>query len=334
MPKDLLPEDVLHSLEKQKLAPFYLFYGIGEFRLEKVLDKIRNDFIPESARDLNLGIYYGGEADPTEIINRAQTFPFMAQNRLIIVRRIEAFRADQLEMFLPYLDNPSPSTCLIFIASKTDFKKKFFKNCRSSGLAVHFAELKESQIVPWIKRAAKEIGLSIDGQAATYLQQIVGISLRDLYAELVKLQIRYGDTKVSVDHVKELAIHSRIYSIFELMSAISVKNPGEALSVLNQFLEEEDKVAAPLRIIGMLNRQLRLLWRAKMVLDGGGTTREVAEQLHMPPFFASHLVKQSSQWSVEDFHQGLSLLYEADGQLKSGSRAKPVLENLVLTLCR
>ena len=126
MPADLWPEDILKSLEKGDLAPFYLFYGPGEFRLERVLEKIRRDFIPESARDFNLEICYGGEMDPYEIINRAQTSPFMAKNRLLIIRRTEAYTTNQLDIFLPYLENPVLSTCLIFIASKTDFKKKFY----------------------------------------------------------------------------------------------------------------------------------------------------------------------------------------------------------------
>ena len=46
MARELEPEDVLKSLEKGQLAPFYLFYGPGEFRLEKVLDKIREQRQP------------------------------------------------------------------------------------------------------------------------------------------------------------------------------------------------------------------------------------------------------------------------------------------------
>jgi DNA polymerase-3 subunit delta len=334
MARDLLPEDILKSLEKGSLAPFYLFFGPGEFRLEKVVDTIRNNFIPEETRDFNLEICYGGEVDSGKIIQWAQTLPFMARNRLIIVRKTEAFTTDQLETFLVYLENPSPSTCLIFISSKTDFKKRFFKKIRSSGLTVFFAELKDNQIVPWILRTAKELGMKIDGQACTYLHQTVGNSLRDLYAELIKLQLRHGDKKVTADHVKELAIHSRVYSIFELMDAVSSKNISGSLSVLNRFLEEEDKLGAPLRIIGMLNRQTRILWRVKSILDKGGRAREVSEKLNMPSFFVGNLLKQARQWSFEDFSRALTLLYQADGLLKTGSRPKPVLENLILTLCR
>ena len=241
MARELEPEEVLKSLEKGQLAPFYLFYGPGEFRLEKVLDKIRETFIPEAARALNLEIFYGGESNSAEIFNRAQSLPFLARNRLIIVRRTENFKANDLETFLRYLEKPSESTCLIFVAAAADFRKKFYKRIQSLGRAVNFKPLRENQVMPWIKRMAGEIGLTIDGQACVYLQQVVGNNLRDLHEELEKLRIRYGEIQVGVDDVKEMVIHSRVYTIFELMNMVSVKKPAEALGVLNRFLEEEDK---------------------------------------------------------------------------------------------
>ena len=334
MAADLLPEDVLKSLEKGQLDPFYLFYGPSEFRLEKVLDNIREVFIPESARDLNLEIFYGEKnTNPAKIINHALSLPFMAKNRLIIVRRTEDFNIDQLECFLPYFEKPAESTCLIFVSSKTDFRKNFFKKIRSLGQAVNFKKFKEGQVVPWIKRAAQELGLKIDTQASYYLHQIVGNRLRDLHAELEKLHLSYGKMTVSIKQVKELAIHSRIYTIFELMNAVSVKNCAKSLSVLTRFLQEEDKREAPLRVIGMLNRQIRLLWYTKSILSKGGGVKDVAKKLGSARFSAGDFVKQSKHWSVEELERGLNLLYRAEGLLKSGSRPILVVENLILSLC-
>jgi DNA polymerase III delta subunit len=41
MTKDILQEDVLKSLQKGRLGPLYLFYGPGEFQMEKLLDRIK-----------------------------------------------------------------------------------------------------------------------------------------------------------------------------------------------------------------------------------------------------------------------------------------------------
>jgi DNA polymerase-3 subunit delta len=334
MARDSSPEDVLKSLEKGQLAPFYLFYGPEEFRLEKVLDRIRNDFITASARDFNQEILYGGEkTDPAEIISRARSLPFLTGSRLIIVRRTENFSTGELETFLPYLEKPADTTCLIFIASKTDFRKSFYKRIKERGRGVNFTKLRESQVVPWIRGTARELGLRIDGQASAYLHQIVGNNLRDLYGELEKLRLRYEEEMVGVEEVKGLAIHSRVYTIFELMNKVSEKNCPDSLAVLNRFLEEEDKKDAPLRILGMLNRQIRIMWQTKSILSKGGQIREVAKKLGLPDFSARDFAKHTQCWSIEELERGLHLLYETDGLLKSGSRPKPVLENLVFTLC-
>jgi DNA polymerase-3 subunit delta len=330
--RDLSPETVLAQLDKGKLFPFYLFYGSSEFQIEMVLTRVREAFIPEEARDLNLRIYYGDDADPADIIDTARSLPFLSPNRLIIVRRIEDFSAAVLESFIPYIDKPVDSTCLVFVASRPDFKRKFYRRIRELGRAVNFGKMSEGRIVPWIKKVAKDLGLNIDGQACAYLQQIVGNRLSDLHSELEKLSLRYGKTPVGIDEVKELAIYSRIYTIFEVMDEVSFKRLGKSLSVLNRFMEEEGKDGA-LRVIGMLNRQIRLLWEAKSVIKAGGQTPDVARKVRLPISLARRIADQSKHWSTDDLECAFHLLYQADGLLKSGGQGRLVLENLVLSLC-
>lgn len=291
MAGDLRPEDVTQALEKGKLAPFYLFYGPNEFIIERVLSRIKNNYIPENSRDLNMEICYGGETDPSDVVDRAQTLPFLASNRLIILRRTDAYKADQLNQFIPYLENPVDSTCLIFLSSKTNFKNKFYKKIRSFRLAVNFLELRNNQVVPWIMNTAREIGLSINRQGCVFLQELTGNRLRDIYSELQKLKLSYGEKQVGEKEVRELAINSRMYTIFELMDAFSVKNIPGMLSVLKRFLEEEDKRSAPLQIIGMLNRQIVLLWKVKVLNSKNANINEIASKLGIAPFFRQESFK-------------------------------------------
>ena len=332
MPGDLQPEYILEKLEKGELSPCYLFYGESELRVEKVLSRIRETFIPETARDFNLHIFYGDKTEPAVITDTARSFPFMSQNRLIIVRRTESFSAAALESFIPYIENPVDSTCLIFVSSNPNFKKKFYRRMRDSGHSVRFRELSEGQVIPWIKREAKRMGLEIEDQACAYLQQIIGARLADLQAELEKMHLRYGNMPIGLEEVKAVAIFSRTYTIFELMDAISFKQRAESLSVLNRFLEEEDR-EGPLRVLGMLNRQVRMLWHAKSLSGGGGRSSDVSRKLRLPPFLASRLLQQSKCWNVDDFPHAVHLLYQADGFLKSGTPSQLVLENVVVSLC-
>ncbi len=332
MPADLSPERILDLLKRGQLGKVYLFYGPGDFRIERILGEVRETFIPEAARDFNLQIFYGDKnTNPADIVDAARSIPFLASNRLIIVRRTENISASALEGFIPYIDKPAESTCLIFVSSKTDFKKKFYKKIRSTGGAVNFKQLYDRQVLPWINRMAEDLGLAITDEACSYLQGIVGNRLRDLSSELEKLYLRHGKRTVGVEEIKGLAIYSRIYTIFELMDQISLRRRSESMSILSRYMEEEGSDAA-FRIIGMLNRQIRLIIQAKSLSEQGGRTPDVTKKLRVPPFLANKILQQSKHWSMENLENALYLLYQADGHLKSGSQQRLILENLVLSL--
>ncbi|MBU0732596.1 MAG: DNA polymerase III subunit delta [Proteobacteria bacterium] len=332
MPADLSPERVLDLLKRNRLGKVYLFYGPGEFRIEKVLNRIRETFIPEEVRDFNLQIFYGGSnTNPADITDAARSFPFMSSNRLIIVRRTEDFPGSALESFLPYIAKPVETTCLIFVSSKADFRREFYKKIRSIAGAVNFKQLNDRQVIPWIKRVAEELGLSVTDQACAYLQAIVGNRLRDLYSEIEKLYLRHGTRTIGAEEIKELAIYSRIYTIFELMDEISFRRRAESMSILHRHLEEEGRDAA-FSIIGMLTRQIRLIIQAKSIAEKGGQAHDLTRSFQVPPFVANKVLQQSRHWSMDDLEHALDLLYRADGHLKSGSQANLILENLVLSL--
>lgn len=331
MSSELSPEQVLKHLEKGRLAPVYLFYGPDEFRQEKVLSQIRKRFIPENARDFNLKIFYGDTAEPATIMDSARSLPFLGSNRLIIVRRVESMPASSLENFLPYLDAPVETSCLIFLSGKADFRLGFYKRLRQMGSTVNFRNLYENQVVPWIKTMAKEMGLSIQEKACVFLHGLVGNQLRTLHEELEKLHLRHGDKSIGIEEIQDLAIYSRTFTIFELMEEISLRRRARSLSILDRYLEEEGR-DAPFQIIGMLNRQIRLLFRAQAIVRAGGGSSDVQKRLKVQRFLADKLVKQSRTWSSKELEQALYLLYKADGFLKSGSQTRPVLENLVLSL--
>ncbi len=331
MSRDTSPEHVLRQLAKGKLSPVYLFYGTGEFRLEKVLNRIRNNFIPESARDLNLQVFYGDKDSPADIIDEARSLPFLSENRLIIVRRLENFSAQTLKTFIPYIEQPVESTCLIFVSEKPKLQGKFYTKLGDMGAAINFQELRDNQIVPWLLKTAKDMGFTMAPQACDYLKQIVGKHLRDLHSEMEKLYLCYGEANVGVEEVRELAVRSRAYTIFELIDEISSRRRAESIAILNRFMDEEKDGA--LRVIGMLNRQVRLLWQAVSIIRKGGKSADVASSLRLMPFLAKKVVAQSKNWSEDDLEQALHLLYKADGHLKSGLRGRLIIENLVLSLC-
>ncbi len=335
MAGDLQPEEVLSQLKKGRLSPYYLFYGESLFRLEKALNRIRDDFIPEGSKDFNLQVFYGDEIKNNlgELIDTARSFPFMADNRLIILRRTDDISAAGLEGLIPYLEDPLETTCLIFVSQKPDFRKRFYKKIKEKGRAVPFKDLYDNQVVPWIMSTAKEMGLQLDKDACVYLQQVTGNRLEDLQSELEKIFVCYGGSVVRQEDVRKLAIYSRSYTIFELMDHISYKRAGDAVSVLGRFIEAEGKDSA-LGILGMFLRQVRILSQGRLFLERGGRPADLAKELKLHPFAAKRLEPQLKKWRTEELDHAFDLLYDADGLVKSGSEGRLVLENVIMSICR
>lgn len=332
MAAELSYEHVVKHVETGRLEPFYLFYGSGEFLREAVLSRIRDSCVDDATRDLNLRVFYGDRDGAGKILDYARTLPFMAFRRFAIVRRAGDLKGDSLDGLIPYLEDPSPTSCVIFVASSADFRKPFFKIMRDSGRAVHFRNPHESKIPAWIQKKARELGFEMDPDACGCLVEMVGIELMDLNSEIEKLALSHPGGHVGIEDVRKSAASSRSYTIFEVTDAVSSRRLDLALPLLRRFLEEEGRDGV-LRLLGMISSQVGLLWRCKRVVQSGGGARETAGTLGVHPYVAGKLVPRARLWGREELEKGVHLLYRADGRIKSGADGGQVLERLLIALC-
>jgi DNA polymerase-3 subunit delta len=333
--RESTPEHVLSALKKGALAPFYLFYGPEDFWIELTLDKIKKDFLPDTVKGFNLETMYGGETAPQEILGRAQSLPFMAAHRLLIVRGTENFGKGELDLFLPYLEHPVDSTCLIWLSSKANFTMAFYKRIRESGRAVQFKRLTERQIYAWIQERARDLEIAIDKDASAFLVQLVGTGLRDLFSELSKLSLRHPKSRIGVEEIKELTIFSRLFTVFDMVDAVSRKDAPQAMKVLGRLFETQGRDSgAALGVLSMLARQFRLLLKTKAGLKREGGTRGVTERLKpLPPFVIEKCIAQEAFWRERELEEALHHVYDADGLIKEGSKGDLIVESLIFRLC-
>jgi len=332
---NLTPENVLTFLQKGAFAPFYLFYGPEDFWLEITLDKIKKDFMPDEVKAFNVETLYGGEISAHEILSRAHLVPFMSPHRLLIVRRTENFTKDAYQQFLSYMDNPVDSSCIIWISNTTDLTGVFYKRFKELGRAVNFKKLSERQVYSWLQKRAKELELDIDKEASSFIYQIVGSSLRDLFSEVFKLSLRYPHSRIGVEQIKEMTTFSRLFTVFDLVDYVSKKDTFHAIVILNKLFEIQGRDAMTLLgLLGMLARQIRLILKAKSGLKkGGGRSGAIKRLQPLPTFVIEKYLAQERFWQEEELEKALDNIYDADGLIRAGSKGDLVLENLIFLLC-
>jgi DNA polymerase-3 subunit delta len=184
--------------------------------------------------------------------------------------------------------------------------------------------------VPISFEIAKELGATLEPDAAEELCEILNGELAGIRTELEKLTAYAGDQrKITRADVELLVISARKYEVWDLADMLAARQPAKALEFLDRLLREGE--AAP-ALLGALAWMYRKLLEAQE-LPGGTVGWQAASRLKMRPNAAELAVRQARKFPKTQLTNGLAALYEADSRLKSGgTNQRAVMEFLVSQL--
>ncbi len=125
-------EEILTNLKRKILKPVYFLCGEEPYFIDKISDYIEQNVLDESEREFNQSVLYGREIDMASIIGAAKRFPMMSEYQVVIVKEAQNLKefskgggddegdtkaAAGKNPFLAYLENPQPSTILVFVTN-------------------------------------------------------------------------------------------------------------------------------------------------------------------------------------------------------------------------
>jgi DNA polymerase-3 subunit delta len=316
-------------LAEGKGRPVYLLYGDEGYLVERARGRIVDTLLPQ-LRELNYTSYDAGQDPPSEVINACNTLPCMAKHRIVLVKGAHQYAKKDLRSFSPYLQSPSPTTSLVFIAE--EMPAEFLKEVKDG--AFRLERPPQREIIPWIRTIARELDKEITSEAAGYLQEAVGGNLQGLFHELSKASLYIGDReRIELTDVEKVVSDVRPATIFELTKAIGERNLKKAFRALERIWESGEP---PLKILGMISRQFRHLLMTKEILAKGGGTEGVKKELGISnPYYLRELAAQAKGFSQASLQKALIILWEADLKLKRSSLSRRLLlEDLIIKLSR
>lgn len=323
--------DLLQQIEAGKLQPVYFLSGEA-YPLELAAAAIRDAVLGDQQNAFNLDALLASEASAASILEAARTMPMFGSRRLVQVRDAHVLKAEELNQLLPYLKDPSPTTCLLLLGEKADLRLKFFSELKKHGVVVRFERLKDRQAPGWVAGEAKRLRIQLRAGAAEAIAEAVGTDMGQLAAALERLSLFVGVGKpVGPADVERVLAQTRQRSIFELTNAVGRGQRREALLVLSRMLDDREP---GVRIVAMLARHLRQLWSARELSTRGQSKNEIAGALGIHPFFVGDMLEQAMRFNVAALRRTHRALFEADRQLKSSRLPESaILERLVLSLC-
>jgi len=329
-------QEAIRNLDKGHFSPCYLLSGEEPFFIQALLRRFREKALDPDAADFNLDQFQGEAVSPEEVILIAQTFPLSSPRRLILIQGADRIK-DDMGHFSAYLNAPSETTVLVFTAAKPDMRKKLFVALKKKAILINCARLREREIPAWIAQEGRKKGLRFSEESLWYIQERLGNDLFLIQQEIEKIFLYIaGDQDkegtVSSKTVLEVIGSGKSHSIFDLTAAVSERDCGKSLRLLNELLAEREH---PLFILTMLTRQWRMMAIAKEMVKAGASASAVRGKIRLPPSLLAPFLRQLKKWRPDEIQWAFALSLAADSQLKGGTLLPSfVLEAILLDLCQ
>ncbi len=323
---------ILDKLEETTPDPVYLLHGPQRFLIDKLVARLKEAVVDGPMAEFNISRQKTGATTGSEIVAEARAVPMMATRRLVIVEDVDKMKVADMEVLDPYLAKPVNETCLVLVGDKFDLRRGMFSRANKRG-QVHKAEaLAEREIVPFIKRRAKERGVKLSGGAQAAICAAVGPDCAALDDAVERSGLYAGpDGTVSQEDVAQVVSSIRQHTVFELVDAIGNRRQANALALLARLLSNREE---PLRLSAMLSRHVRQLIGARVLTHNGTDDRGMASALGVPPFVARKLSEQAGRFRGAELESALARLARTDVDLKSSRRSGGlILEETVMDLC-
>lgn len=302
-----------NDIKNKSFKNAYLLCGEEEY----LKLNYKNRLIKSIAGDdtMNLGMYEGKNIDINEVIDSAETVPFFAEYRLIVMENTGLFKSGG-EQLAEYMKTIPSTTIFLFVESDVDKRSKMYKAVKSAGYICEINRQTENDIAIWAARIFDYNGKKITKANMSYLIASVGTDMEVLSREIEKL-ISYALNKnvISKEDIDAVCIKQLNVRIFDMMDAISVKNQKKTLDCYYELIAEKEP---PMRILFMISRQFNLMLQAKDLSSRGMNREQVAHTMGVQSFIAGKCINQCRNFSMAELKSGLAESVNTESLIKSG----------------
>jgi DNA polymerase-3 subunit delta len=302
-------------------------YGDDNFRVRKkvhqMIDAFKEKYDPTG---MNTSVYPqegAKKCELGEVMGSVRALPFLGEKRMVVVRDLVGdLTKAAMKPWEEGFKSVPESTIVVFwetLEPKALEKKPLYK-ALSDEAKVHaypFPQLQGRALQQWAQQRAGELNGKLNLQAVNELVNRVGPDLWQMHNEVEKLVAYANGQEVTKEMVEELVQASFEGKIFDLIDAISKRQPAKALKLLQ---EERWSGASDHYLLTMLGRQVRILLGARALLDQNlrASKQELASVMGVHPFVAQKALAQAKGFDIETLKATHELLYQFDRQMKTG----------------
>ncbi len=334
------------AIKAGDIKPLYLFYGSERFLLHQTLNLLINAVAPGD-NPFNLQRLNAENLSLGELLNNANTLPFFAARKLLVVDNCPWFAnkkkdvdnpdadaaSPDLEELLTYLQNPSDTTVLVFLGGETINKtKKVSKAVAKCGVIQEFSALKGNTALVWLDEQLTERHCNMAPAAKQQLLLNCEYNCTLINNELEKLTLYVEPGReISLADVQKIVSSNATASIFNLVDSVADGNLAASI----RALEKVSLTEAPESILPRLADHFETLYIVKIMQQQGYTTKEIMQASGKNhPFVIEKSGRQAAKYTPAKLKIALQTLQIADRKVKTGvTDATNAIETAMIQIC-
>ncbi len=265
--------------------------------------------------EMNLTRFAGKDISIPAVIDAAETMPFFAERRLILIEDSGLLKSGGEEL-ADYLKELPETAYFVMTEAQSDKRSRLFKVCQTNGVAVEFARQDEKTLKTWVASVLQRDGKKMTERDIEHFLTLTGDDMVNIRGEIEKLVCYTGDreivTAADADRITTRQIGNHI---FDMIEAIGSRQQEKALSLYYELLSLKE---APLSILFLVVRQFNLLLQTKELMEKRQSKYEIGEKIKLPHFIAEKYMRQTRHFTGEQLREALRFCADTEEDIKSG----------------
>ena len=186
-----------NDIKTGQFKQIYLLYGEEQYLIRQYRDKLKHALAADDDT-MNFSAFSGSDINQKEIIDLAETLPFFADRRLILIEDSGLFKKSAEEL-ADYMSSIPETTYFVFAEKEIDKKTKMYKQVKKNGSIVEFPRQNETTLSRWIEGRIRRNGKNITRDAYALFIRKTGDDMENIDKELEK----------DMDEVLEIVVMGR-----------------------------------------------------------------------------------------------------------------------------
>ena len=305
----LIQEDI----KSGKLKQVYLLFGEEAYLRRQYRDRLRDALA--GGDTMNCHYFEGKGINAGELIDLAETLPFLAQRRVLVIENSGLFKKGG-EALAEYISDLSETAYFVFVETEVDKRSKLYKAVKAAGRVTEFSPQDTGTLRRWIAGLAAREKKGITDEDIRYFLEKTGTDMQNIRMELEKLFCyTQGRERITAGDIDAVCIRRVSNQIFDMVNAIAEKKQKRALELYYDLLALKEP---PMRILFLMIRQYRILLQVKGLLKAGYGRKEIASRAGLHPFVAGKYMDQAKHFPGRELRAIMEEGAELEQSVKTG----------------